>query len=146
MFRLRKGNEMSHVVRVNAAVIDKLSEPAGKIVRIISDSPIFRTDFHDFIMILGQINPQDLVVGMADGLYVRGHSNDKCRNFFVPHSSDGGDIDHLSKGVVVAERLIFLLVTDGQDGAVGTGMISQFMAWEARADMGRDLTYTFIKI
>lgn len=146
MVRMSEGNEIVHIVRMNFSAVNKLAQPAGKGVHAIADGPVLRTDPYDVIMVLGNVDPQDLMIRMADILAVRGDHDDKGRNPVLPHDTDRRDIYNFPKGIIVTERLIFLLIPDSQKGTVGTGVAPQLMAGDSLPDFGRYLPYAFIVV
>ena len=137
---------MVHIVRMDPAVVDELSEPAGEGVGSVSDGPVFGPCLDEFIMVFGEIDSQYLVIGLAYVLHMRRYGNDESRDGFLPHGPDRGDINHLAERIVVAERLIFRPVSDRQKRAVGAGMAAQFVAGHSRTDMGGYFLHPFVKI
>ncbi len=146
MFRPGERYEMVHIIRMDSSIVDKLAEPAGEGICSIPDGSVFGTGLYDLVMVLCKIDPENLMICMADHLYVRRYYNDEGRNLLLPQGSDSHNICHFSERRVITEGLMLLPVSDGQKRAVDTGMISQFMAGHSHMDAGRYFLYPFVVV
>ena len=139
MVRAGEGDKIVHIVRMDVSIVNELSQPAGKGIRTITDGSVPGADLHNLILVLGEIDPQNLMIGMADHLHMRRYRNDKSRDFMFPQGPDRRDIHHIAKWRIIAESPVFLPVSHGQEGAVHAGVVPHLMAGHTCVDMGRDL-------
>lgn len=131
---------------MDAAVVDELAKPAREDIRAVTNRLVLRVDLHYFVAVFREIDPQDLMVGIADGLCMRRYHDDKCGDRIFPHGPDGNDIDHLSKRVVVVDSLLLLLIAYGQKRTVRAGMAAKLAAGHTNPDMRGYLPYPLIEM
>lgn len=84
------------------------------------------------------------MIGIADGLRMRRHHDDKRGDLILPQCPNGYDIDHLSEYIVVVDSLVLLFVSYSQERAVRAGVAAELLAGHSLFNMGSHLAYPFI--
>ena len=103
-------------------VILELCQPLGKSLSLIIRSPVLRGRFHNIISIFCQIHAQNFTVNRTDLILVGRHGDDKRRNLILPQNPLRRNVHRSAHRSLAAYRTALLLIPDGLQRTVGTGI------------------------